>query len=185
MSKTNGITTGSTSDGWVTPEGLTDEHVRDLRRSVMEEWAARGSRTEWPDGSEILKACTNVMDASRHPANVEMDRRRIARAINEARGFRVDAARDPYGPSDRWTDGQVAAFADAFAAQYKATWPAYMAEVRDALITSFVMREVLFRLDASERVSIRMIHSLHERISRRLIVAHRMADDGKWIGRIG
>ena len=38
----------------LTADTITDEQIRELRRATMGEWALRGKRRKWPEGSEIL-----------------------------------------------------------------------------------------------------------------------------------
>lgn len=76
-----------------------------------------------------------------------------------------------------WTDGQVREFARQFAFSNKATWPAYVDDVRDAMIGHHVLNVVLGQ-DRSGRhddVSIREIRSLLSRLARVLSDEHHMA----------
>ncbi len=76
-----------------------------------------------------------------------------------------------------WTDGQVREFARQFAFSNKATWPAYVDDVRDAMIGHHVLNVVLGQ-DRSGRhddVSIREIRSLLLRLARVLSDKHHMA----------
>lgn len=73
-----------------------------------------------------------------------------------------------------WSDGQVTDFAKRFAFANKATWPAYVDSVREALIDSFVLLVVL----GQERSGIELgeIRSLRTRLGIRLSAKHQMAN---------
>ncbi len=75
-----------------------------------------------------------------------------------------------------WTDAQVQTFGRRFAVSHKATWPAYVADVREALIDSFVLLIVLGQDRSSGAVEIKEIQSLRTRLGIRIARAHWMAN---------
>ncbi len=77
-----------------------------------------------------------------------------------------------------WTDDQVSDLARRFAyvEMHKATWPAYVDDVRNAMIRSFVLVVVLGqdRSGQDDDVSIREVRSLPSRLARVLFERYRM-----------
>lgn len=73
-----------------------------------------------------------------------------------------------------WTDGQVAEFAKRFACANKACWPAYVNDVREALIDSSVLLIVLGQ--DRHGVAIEEIRALRSRLGARLAAKHSMAN---------
>lgn len=71
-----------------------------------------------------------------------------------------------------WNDGQIREFAKRFAYANKAAWHAYVPDVREALIDSFVLLIVLGQ-DRSG-VSVDEIRSLRMRLGARLADKHQM-----------
>lgn len=71
-----------------------------------------------------------------------------------------------------WEDRQVAEFARRFAFTNKACWPAYVDDVREALIDSFVLLVVLGQ--AREAVSVDDVRSLRTRLGTRLAEKHQL-----------
>lgn len=73
-----------------------------------------------------------------------------------------------------WTDGQVAEFAKRFAFANKACWPAYVDDVREALIDSSVLLIVLGQ--DRHGVPIDEIRALRLRLGARLAAKHKTAN---------
>jgi 5-formaminoimidazole-4-carboxamide-1-beta-D-ribofuranosyl 5'-monophosphate synthetase len=72
-----------------------------------------------------------------------------------------------------WTNAQVNEFAKRFANANKATWPAYVDDVRDAMIGNFVL-EVVLSQDRVD-VSVVAVRSLLGKIAARLSRKHHMS----------
>jgi hypothetical protein len=71
-----------------------------------------------------------------------------------------------------WTDQQVREFGSRFAAANKAIWPAFVDDVREALIDSFVLLLVLGQ--DRDGVRVEEIRSLRTRLAVRIATHHRM-----------
>jgi hypothetical protein len=73
-----------------------------------------------------------------------------------------------------WTDQQVREFGKRFAFAERATWPAYVDDVREAKIDSFVLLLVL----GQDRDDVRVdeIRSLRTRLAVRISAHHQMAN---------
>ena len=73
----------------ITGETITDEQIRDLRKTVMAEWNSRGKREAWPEGHAILTATLEALGAltqtdTDHRAHVKhAARARCAAILNE------------------------------------------------------------------------------------------------------
>lgn len=61
-----------------------------------------------------------------------------------------------------WDNGQIAAFAKQFALQHRPCWPAYVPDVREAMIDSFAMSIVLGQY--ADHITISEIRSLRMRL---------------------
>jgi hypothetical protein len=73
-----------------------------------------------------------------------------------------------------WSRGQVVEFAKRFSDHHKACWPAYVDDVREAMIDSFVLMVVLGQDDREAVVDMDEVRLLRSRIDIRLHEVHEM-----------
>lgn len=74
-----------------------------------------------------------------------------------------------------WSIGQVKEFAKRFAYTHKGAWHAYVSDVREALIDSFILLIVLGQ--DKDAVHVESIRSLRQLFGHRLATHHSMYND--------
>ncbi len=72
------------------PAQVTDQEIEDLRADVMREWAARGKKTAWPEGRELLAITLSALNPQCHAPRRAQARKHCEDAIRSRRSEILD-----------------------------------------------------------------------------------------------